>query len=549
MIGVPRGSMAIALCVFACSRKEPGLEGAQAALGAKTQEASAAPRSQPAILPASRITSSSAQGPSVGYTFVASNLTDGSLGTSWQPAKNAKGPHWVRLEFDNEVAVTGVAIANGFQTRDRFGDEFLLNRRIATGRLRFDGANEVPVHFEADARGYVRFDIPQKVTRSVELIVDETYAGSKWNDLAISEVEVTGVVNRGPSVPKAQVANAIVAEPADSNAAPSAAPSAPSEWWTPPPGGREQVEALAHGFAGIDENDLGTVFTSDLKPIYGAPNLFEQKPPRRVPRDAMQHVVVKLRQSSQFETGFNYLFVKAGVSYNDEHDYQVVRAMQVREVVRVDDSARLRPPPAEAVFYLAEVHRGASFDVLIEGDHSSMGTRLEVALSVGGAFNHLRESGSYRLKAFGLGLRDLAGDGIFAMTSDQIMERYRTGEPVPVQLVFRTIPGRAYNPKELPMPELVLDEPGFRVKESGYRAWTLPAGRYRVEATSRPNGMNLAWFGDVTCDHQVASNREYQSVKMNCTVVDAKVELQLSNPSTFDLGPEEIMSLYISRLR
>lgn len=54
-----------------------------------------------------------------------------------------------------------------------------------------------------------------------------------------------------------------------------------AEWWTPPPGERTDVEALAYGFAS-DENDLGSVFDGALKLIRGAPNLFESQPPRRV---------------------------------------------------------------------------------------------------------------------------------------------------------------------------------------------------------------------------------------------------------------------------
>lgn len=479
------------------------------------------------VLTVSKITSSSSHAASPGYTFTAANLADGALNTSWQPATTAKSPHWVRLEFDSDVTISAIAIANGFQTTDRFGDEFLLNRKIASGRLLIGDGEEIRVRFNADARGYVRFPVARKRTRSVELHIDETHPGTKWNDLAISEIEVIGIRNR------LEVAAALPVAPAE-------------DWWTPPPGERTDVEALSYGFAGIDENDLGAPFTGDLKPVHGAPPLFEQKPPRRVPRDDMQKSVMTLRSSSDFDAGFNYLFLKMSANHTTDNDYKVLRAMQVREVVRIDESARMRRPPNEATFYLAEVHRGASFDLLVEGTHSVMGAQLEILFAkAGGAATHVRENGSYRLKAFGLGLRDVTGEGIFAMTPEQIANSYRTGDPVPVLLVFRTIPGRVHSPTKLAIPEPVIDESMFNVGEQGYHEWTVRPGRYWVEARSRPNGMSLTWQGDVTCDQDMPG-REYTLIKMNCTVSSAAT-LRATNPSTWNMGPAETMSLYVAR--
>ncbi len=179
----------------------------------------------------------------------------------------------MRFDFDEDVDITSIAVANGFQAKDRYGDEYRLNRRVAKARLRFADASEMPLQFADGARGYVRFEVPHKTTRSIELVVDETYAGTKWKDLAISEIEIQGVARPVPVA---------VHRPVEAVPDPSETPS--DEWWTPPPGDRESVEALAHGFAGIDEHDLGTVFTSDLKQIHGAPRLFEKTPPRRVDR-------------------------------------------------------------------------------------------------------------------------------------------------------------------------------------------------------------------------------------------------------------------------
>lgn len=136
-----------------------------------------------AALQIRKVSVSSSQPPSAGYTFVGENLIDGSVATSWQPAKGARGPHWIRLELADEATITEVAIANGFQVVDRIGDEFVLNRKIARAKLRFGEAGELPISFDADTRDYVRFAVTRKKTRTIEILIEDTHPGTKWNDL------------------------------------------------------------------------------------------------------------------------------------------------------------------------------------------------------------------------------------------------------------------------------------------------------------------------------------------------------------------------------
>ncbi|MGE0396523.1 MAG: hypothetical protein AB7T06_07400 [Kofleriaceae bacterium] len=176
-----------------------------------------------------------------------------------------------------------------------------------------------------------------------------------------------------------------------------------------------------------------------------------------------------------------------------------------------------------------------------------MGKQLDITLAKGaGALADVNESSKYRMKAFGLGLRDITGDGIFAMTPEQIAERYRTGEPVPVQLVFRTIPGRTYEPREIAVPEPVIDEPLFSLDENEGRIWNVPAGKYWVHATSRPNGMSFQWDTSVRCDQTLEKGVEYHSIKMNCTV-PAATKLKVSNPTLLGTGAAETMSMYLAK--
>lgn len=138
-----------------------------------------------------KVTASSIQKAGPGYSFTPANLIDGDLTTSWQPT----GPNgaWIRLDFASEINVTSVEIANGFQINDKFGNEFELNRRIEKARIRFSDNNEQSIHFDPDVRGFVRFDVNRKSTTSVMILIDTTYPGTRWNDLAVSEIVVRGV--------------------------------------------------------------------------------------------------------------------------------------------------------------------------------------------------------------------------------------------------------------------------------------------------------------------------------------------------------------------
>ena len=135
------------------------------------------------------VTASSTMPASAGYEFDPEKLTDGDLTTSWQPERTRGGKGESALfSFDVEVALQGVSIANGFQVQDRFGDEFLNNSRVKEARLVFSDGSEEKISLPADQRGLVEIAFKPRRTKWLKLIVEEVHPGSKWKDLAISEV-------------------------------------------------------------------------------------------------------------------------------------------------------------------------------------------------------------------------------------------------------------------------------------------------------------------------------------------------------------------------
>ena len=130
-----------------------------------------------------------------GYTFGPENLIDGSNRTCWQPVRTESGGvgQWFEVRLGGLMEVRRIRIANGFQTHDRFGDEFQLNNRLQEVLMRTsDGSTQV-LTFGPEARGFQSFDVRVKRTSSLRFEVISIHPGTKWNDLAVSEIEVIGV--------------------------------------------------------------------------------------------------------------------------------------------------------------------------------------------------------------------------------------------------------------------------------------------------------------------------------------------------------------------
>lgn len=145
-----------------------------------------------------------------GYRFDADQLKDGSLNTSWQPLDKRRGGVGQKLVlgFHTPSRVSAIAIANGFQRQDKLGDLFLLNNRARDIRLTFSDGSQLRFELASDSRGTTRFEFKPRLITQVELEVLSIWRGEKWNDLAISEIEIFGNQDisgkeAGPALPAA----------------------------------------------------------------------------------------------------------------------------------------------------------------------------------------------------------------------------------------------------------------------------------------------------------------------------------------------------------
>ncbi|HEY3452258.1 MAG TPA: hypothetical protein VGK67_38290, partial [Myxococcales bacterium] len=125
------------------------------------------------------------------YTFVAPNLLDDNLWTSWQPVTKPAGGvgDFVKFTFASPQTISGFEFSNGFRRIDEmFGDLYHMNNRMKAATLEFSDGEKMQLAFKDDpTEETVLLPTPKKCAW-VKLTVNEIYKGTKWNDLAISEI-------------------------------------------------------------------------------------------------------------------------------------------------------------------------------------------------------------------------------------------------------------------------------------------------------------------------------------------------------------------------
>lgn len=316
--------------------------------------------------------------------------------------------------------------------------------------------------------------------------------------------------------------------------------------------GSQTVEVLAYGFAGIDERDLGAMFRADLGRVDGAANYFVTPKAKRVPRREVDMHVLRASEANEIDVGVQFLFIGLDVKQSESHDAVVIHSREVTEVIRVDESTDRSKAevPQDAVFYLAEVHLGTTVDLTIEGDYASTGARLSVPYAQGNiSAQDVQSKTSATVKLHGLGVTDVTGQGAFSTSLADLRRNFRSN-PAPIELVFKTLPGRTFEaPKRA---ERVVDELALKLSDGRSRAWQLPPGKYRIAGMSAPNGLATSWSGIAECDQPTL--QEVRRLDTTC-LVRTPATLAVQNPRVahdiadeLTSGPDETMTVVIARL-
>jgi len=141
------------------------------------------------------------------FTFDASNLIDGKLDTSWQPAKNETYGvgQWIEFDLGAPYEISRIEISQGLQRVDpKLGDLYCRNNRLATAHVWLDdgtfgainiGSPTLPTFVvNSFYRGWhaTPGNEVKTAARRFRIIIEMVLEPVDWDDLAIAEVKVFG---------------------------------------------------------------------------------------------------------------------------------------------------------------------------------------------------------------------------------------------------------------------------------------------------------------------------------------------------------------------
>lgn len=228
-----------------------------------------------------------------------------------------------------------------------------------------------------------------------------------------------------------------------------------------PEGGREPGESIiAPAPQGLSLNDLGRPFTRDFVRLQGTDgrSLFPAaSQPQRTPQHAFEHYVETIDSGEEWAAHAAAWGLGAGVGDARASRFASYRAVQIAEVHEIDDTTVMADAPLYAVYYPWRIYMGFSYEVVIHGDaeHFHAGARAALPM-FSGAIEGFAKRYELELEARGRGLHPVHGRAIFAKTADELESSYQasTGEPVPILVEWRRIPGREGHTEKVEWVEL-----------------------------------------------------------------------------------------------
>lgn len=126
--------------------------------------------------------------------YPASNLSDGDVSTVWQEQKG----EWsvgqkLHVEFDEPHTLTKLGIVVGYDlVHDKKGDLWPQNNRAKSLQITLSDGTEVQADLEDDRKmQWIALPASEPVSE-IMLKITDVYRGSKYNDNAISEIQIWG---------------------------------------------------------------------------------------------------------------------------------------------------------------------------------------------------------------------------------------------------------------------------------------------------------------------------------------------------------------------
>jgi len=135
-----------------------------------------------------RYCATSVLAPQAGNSYAVGNLFDDNLATAWVKGRPGSGiGEWLVVEFAGSRLVRSVGIANGYQ---KSSEVFQANSRVRKLRVVSSRGDTRIVSLD-DRMGWQQIAVnPPLVGSWVQFVVEDVFPGSKYSDLALSELKI-----------------------------------------------------------------------------------------------------------------------------------------------------------------------------------------------------------------------------------------------------------------------------------------------------------------------------------------------------------------------
>jgi len=194
---------------------------------------------------------------------------------------------------------------------------------------------------------------------------------------------------------------------------------------------------------GITASDLGRVFDASFQPLVGRRALFKVKAPEGYP--VFRHSASLIEDRITLAATVRSWGLSSDAGRNRR--LASYRAEQITEIHAVDDMSPPDAAPTDAMYYLAKVYYGRSFEVRLSGEEKQFHAGLAGVFLSGkldGGLKSFAEKNRLEFTAVGRGLRPKSGTAIYAKEPGEIEANYTVDGSVvvPVEVEYRLIPGR-----------------------------------------------------------------------------------------------------------
>lgn len=125
------------------------------------------------------------KGENVYITYTVKNLTDNNPETAWTPEESDKNP-WVLFKSASKQKISGFEIENGYSKSENLYYQNMRAKNIIVTCAGEDYEFELK---ESGCGVKQTITLPEPVlSESLKITIADTYAGSKYNELCISEI-------------------------------------------------------------------------------------------------------------------------------------------------------------------------------------------------------------------------------------------------------------------------------------------------------------------------------------------------------------------------